>query len=117
MKTLLLASAVLMTTTVGATEFVAADNSRETKLCMAAATANTLQMNVAIDRSGYKLQSIARGIACNDEPINFFAARYNDDQRVVDRLNRHSRTKAKVNITDLARNENKTIIIGGSAVQ
>ncbi|GAA5186660.1 DUF3718 domain-containing protein [Ferrimonas gelatinilytica] len=115
MKSVIFASVLLASGAVTATEFVAADNTRETKLCMAAATGTPLKMMTTIKYSGYDDRSVARGIACNDEPINFFAARYNDDERVVNRLNRFARTKANVNIIDLSQNQSGTLVIGGRA--
>ncbi len=115
MKSVIIASVLLASGAVSATEFVALDDTRETKLCMAAATGTPLKMMSAIKHSGYDDRGVARGIACNDEPINFFAARYNEDERVVNRLNRYARSKARVDIIDMSQNRGTPILISGQA--
>ncbi|GAA4893143.1 DUF3718 domain-containing protein [Ferrimonas pelagia] len=112
MKRALFASLFLICGTVSATEFVAMNDTRETRLCMAAATGTPLKMHTAVKHSGYAIRNVVRGIACNDEPINFFAARYNSDQRVVDRLNRHARNRANVEIIDLSQRDQPLEISG-----
>jgi len=74
-----LTSAVILLTaaTSSANEFVAADTSVATQLCMAVASNHKLTLRKEIREHNISRPILANRLACNDMPISTFASRYN----------------------------------------
>ena len=88
---------VLMTTGfithTQATEVVAADNSRLTKLCVTAAAGNIAVMHNMIKTSGYSRSFIIENIQCNGENIISFIKKNGSNADSMIRSLDHLRTK------------------------
>lgn len=107
---LVLTNIALFATAQGSTKYIfkAADNSLNTKICVAAANDNLvgLKKTSRLDRFGIK--NITRHLKCNDQDVTNFAATY-DAYNTTLYLSKMAPEKYKVNlsqveITDLARN-------------
>jgi imidazole glycerol phosphate synthase subunit HisF len=57
-------------------KFVAADQSVETKLCMAATTNDVKQLKKVLRRSGERLAVVRDAVKCNTLPITEFSEEY-----------------------------------------
>ncbi len=55
------------------TVYVAADDSKETHLCVSAAMATPIQFHVDVRDSGYSLRSVSNNVTCNNAAIGQFA--------------------------------------------
>ena len=120
MKTLKLISAIIaMGFTVSSNannyQFVAADNSIETKICVAAVTNNKQALKRKIRMSGIRVRSIARSLMCNDQIVANFAYMYNASETFA-YLDRYTPKKFKSNrpsvtIQDIAAIHGKTTVV------
>ncbi len=99
----LLALGALGTAVAQETQFIAADDRAETRLCLTAVTESWRSMDRTLNHSGYRLMQVSRELKCNDIPVAVFAAQYNEDPRMAKHLAKFSRDtiKQEVEITDL----------------
>ena len=106
--------------TANAAEFVAKDNSLETRLCITAATATKAQMghlarNMKLgstgNSTGYGYNKIANSVYCNGENITDFAFKVGNIE-VADKLAEY-RT-GNVQVRDLALLSSETMMVSGS---
>ncbi|QIZ77004.1 DUF3718 domain-containing protein [Ferrimonas lipolytica] len=83
---------------------VAADDSMETRVCVQAATIPMRRFSKALRHNRLDYKIIGKHLRCNNEAVATFAARYNSDDRVANRLARYSNeeVRTKVKITELA---------------
>ncbi len=59
-------------------QFVATDSSVSSKICIAAAKGNKLQVNKLIDQAGISKQYVAQELTCNGIPVAQFVAEYSE---------------------------------------
>jgi len=85
-----------------AQDFLAADNSKFSNLCVTAVSGNRVAMHNEIKNSGYSKQFIARNLQCNGENIVSFI-RHNGRNN-ENMLKTIGGGREKVSITDLAMN-------------
>ena len=93
-RTLLISSVILSLSAAGgataASKFIAADSSKETKLCMIAVDGTAWKMRVEIRKQRTTQREVARNVLCNDKNIVRFADRHGN-QPVHAMLVRHLR--------------------------
>lgn len=112
LATTLISATLLVSANASAdTQFVAADNSPGTKLCMAFASNSPLKMNKALKRYRVNKFTIDDKLQCNDLSLAKFASSYG--------LNRTGKfmnleVSTSTSIRDLAMLSNKTIYVSGS---
>lgn len=53
--------------------YVAADNSRESKLCVSAAMESRIGFRMDVEYSGIMMRTVANHLSCNDQPVAEFA--------------------------------------------
>jgi len=120
MKTLKLISVIVaagftMSSNANHYQFVAGDNSIETKICVAAVTNDKHALKRKIRRSGDHVRSIARNLMCNDQIIANFAYMYNASETFA-YLDRYTPKKYKTNrpsvtIQDITAKHGKTTVV------
>lgn len=92
------------------TQYVAADNSLATHLCIDAATKTPIAMLMSVKDSGLGYRFIANSVRCNDQAIGHFAAQAGND-RIAHQLLR--RMNHRVEITDMTAFNNAVIEVRG----
>ncbi|ALO42301.1 hypothetical protein PP2015_1800 [Pseudoalteromonas phenolica] len=110
--TLILATSTLVSTNANATEFIAADNSIGTQLCMAVAKDDKLALSKTMKNVRIKKHSLVNKLTCNDLSVAKFAATY-DLNNSAKFLNLDLNTVTT--IRDLAaKREQKVLVVAGS---
>lgn len=66
--------ALVANSAMAATKYVAADESRETQLCVSAAMDAPIRFYSSVRDSGFSLRSVSNNVTCNDASIGQFAA-------------------------------------------
>lgn len=66
--------ALIANTAMAATKYVAADDSRESRICVSAAMDAPIRFHSTVEASGIKLRTVAKQVTCNDVGIGQFAA-------------------------------------------
>ncbi|WP_192954692.1 DUF3718 domain-containing protein [Gallaecimonas mangrovi] len=92
-------------------QFVAANNTPETQLCIKAATATPIQMLMAVQESRFSYRQLANSLKCNDVAVGRFAKAAGNDRVAYQFLRRMSRS---VQVTDMVALNSGTIEVKGS---
>lgn len=113
---LVLTNIAFFTTAEGSTkyQFKAADNSLDTRMCVAAANNNLIRLKQAARMADLGIKGITRKLACNNRDITHFAATYGAD-KTTKYLSKKAPKKYKVNlgdveITEIAQNSSSGIV-------
>ncbi len=94
----------VFTSATQATEVIAADSSKFTKLCIVALNGNRAAMHSNIKASGYSQDYIVSNLRCNGDNILTFVEQYGKNSDSMLRiLNRGERS---ISITDIAKANN-----------
>ncbi|MEW6998754.1 DUF3718 domain-containing protein [Colwelliaceae bacterium BS250] len=96
--TLVLTNIALFATAQDSIKYVfkGADNSLDTRMCVAAASNNLRRLKGAVRMDGYGIRYITRFLICNDQDITNFAAKYGT-YNTTKYLNRYAPKKYKIN--------------------
>ncbi|MBR8844655.1 MULTISPECIES: DUF3718 domain-containing protein [Pseudoalteromonas] len=108
---LVCATSLLVVGTASAADFVAADDSRATKVCMSVVKDNRIHLFHTIKDNHLKKRVVEEKLHCNDMPIGKFAATYGFN-KAADFLGVDSSTRTS--IKDIAQVDQKTIFVSGS---
>ncbi|RXE84994.1 DUF3718 domain-containing protein [Pseudoalteromonas sp. A757] len=108
---LVCATSLLITGSVSAADFVAADNSRATQVCMSVVKNNKIHLHNTIKENHLRTRVVEEKLHCNDMPIGKFATTYGFNKAAdflgVDR-------SVETSIKDIAKIDQKTIFVSGS---
>lgn len=91
-------------TAANAAEFVGTDKSVTTKLCLAAADGNRVDMRHAVKDSRLTKSFIVENVKCNDIDILAFAQRYNDKSGAINKYMGADKQESSITITDIVAN-------------
>ncbi|MCO7198585.1 DUF3718 domain-containing protein [Pseudoalteromonas sp. OANN1] len=108
---LVCATSLLIAGTASAADFVAADNSKATKVCMSVVKDNKIHLFHTIKENHLKKRVVEEKLHCNDMPVGKFAATYGFN-KAADFLGVDN--KVETSIKDIAKLDKKTIFVSGS---
>ncbi|MFC3031410.1 DUF3718 domain-containing protein [Pseudoalteromonas fenneropenaei] len=113
LATLLTAGSLLCltATNVAAQEFIAADDSVATRVCMAVASNRPLNLRLEMKEVGMRTVTVQKKLHCNEMPVAEFASVYNLN-RTANFL--HLDIGTETSIKDLAAHNLQPIMISGS---
>ena len=75
-----------MATAQADSRFVAADESVTSKICVAAAKGNKMNLHQEIRRAGLTREYVADNVTCNDMPITEFVEQYGENVAKINRF-------------------------------
>lgn len=103
LTTALITLSLSLTATANATNIVAKDDTRATKLCLTAAQGNRAAMYNAIKASGYSKHYVVNNIKCNNQHITEFVAQHGKSPDRMNAILNNHRSTQRVSITDIAK--------------
>ena len=103
LTTALITLSLSLTATASATDIVAKDDTRATKLCLTAVQGNRAAMYNAIKASGYSKHYVVNNIKCNNQHITEFVAQHGKSPDKMNATLNNHRSTQRVSITDLAK--------------
>jgi hypothetical protein len=103
LTTALITLSLSLTATASATDIVAKDDTRATKLCLTAVQGNRAAMYNAIKASGYSKHYVVNNIKCNNQHITEFVAQHGKSPDRMNAILNNHRSTQRVSITDLAK--------------
>lgn len=110
--TLLIGAAALTTTTTQAAEFIAADNSPGTQVCMAVISNKPITLSTTMRDVRMSKRIAVNKLRCNDMALDQFAGMYGFNKSAK-YLNLDTSTKTSIH--DLAKvNSDTTLVVSGS---
>ncbi|MEI5638535.1 MULTISPECIES: DUF3718 domain-containing protein [unclassified Pseudoalteromonas] len=107
---ILFVSSIAFVGSVSAADFVAADNSRATQVCMSVVKDNKVHLLNTLRETHLNKREVKEKLHCNDIPVAKFAARYGFAQS-AEYL---GVTNTKTSIQDIAMLPSSTLVISGS---
>ncbi len=103
LTTALITLSLSLTATASATDIVAKDDTRATKLCLTAVQGNRAAMYNAIKASGYSKHYVVNNIKCNNQHITEFVAQHGKSPDRMNAILNNHRSTQRVSITDIAK--------------
>lgn len=103
-KTLITSTFILLTTGAAyASSLEAANNSKTTQICIAAAEGNKARLHIKIKESGLSKVFVANNVKCNDQDITSFVAIHGKDPVTINSILNKYRKDKNISQVNLAK--------------